>query len=203
VTTAATASPTTVNATRPSSRRARSDSWGQLDHPAGPGHLERVLIKLQIGELEPTRGLPGDARAPQDDPQPRDQLLETEGLCNVVIPAGGEPADLVRGGVARAQKQDRHLGVLGRQATRDLKAIHVWQHHIQHHHVRMAPPDQVQRLPAGPGRLNPETVMTKSHRDDIDDARLIVDDEHTSGFRLTIHATIIDRDPEKNLGATT
>ena len=122
---------------------------------------------------------------------PRDQLLETEGLCDVVIPAGGEPTDLVRGGIARAQKQDRHLGMLGRQATGDLKAIHVREHHVQHHHVRVPPPDQVQRLPASPGRLNPEAVMAKGHRDHIDDARLIVDDEHTRGFRLIIHAAII------------
>jgi hypothetical protein len=69
--------------------------------------------------------------------------------------------------------------------------------------VRVPTPDQVQRLTASPGRLNSETVMAKSHRDHIDDARLIVDDEHASGFRLIIHATIIERDPGKNLRATT
>lgn len=104
---------------------------------------------------------------------------------------------------SRAQKQDRHPGMLARQATGHLKAVHVREHHVQHHHVRVPPPNQVQRLSASPGRLNPEAVMAKGHRDHIDDSWLIVDDKHTRGFRLIIHAAIMGRESEKNLGATT
>jgi hypothetical protein len=91
--------------------------------------------------------------------------------------------------------------MLGRQAPGHLKAIHVREHHVQHHHVRVPPPDQVQRLPASPGRLNPEAAMAKGHRDHIDDSWLIVDDKHTRGFGLIIHAAIMRRKTEKNLGA--
>jgi hypothetical protein len=43
--------------------------------------------------------------------------------------------------------------------------------------------------------------MAKGHRDHIDYSWLIVDDKHTSGFRLIIHAAIMRRESEKNLGA--
>src|ERR1700716_1939967 len=57
----------------------------ELDRPAVPGDLERVLVELQIGVAQPTGRLLDDAGAPQDVAKPRDQLLEAEWLGDVVI----------------------------------------------------------------------------------------------------------------------
>jgi hypothetical protein len=54
--------------------------------------------------------------------------------------------------------------------------------------MRTPPANLVKRLLAGRGGLNPEPVMAQRHRDHVNDARLIVHDQHAYEFRLMLHA---------------
>ena len=57
------------------------------------------------------------------------------------------------------------------------------------------------RLGAGPGRLDGEALEAQGHRDDVDDVRLVVDDEHAVGVWALAHADTIVADAVSFLGA--
>ena len=141
-------------------------------------HLARLLVQLEVLEHEPARLGRGLAGAAQDRADAGHELLEAERLGHVVVAAAAEPADLVLGGVARGQEDDRHAGALGAEAAGHLEALHVGQHHVEHHQVRFEAADRG-AAPRGPvrGRLDREALEAQRHRDHLDDVRLVVDDE--------------------------
>ena len=146
------------------------------------GDLVRVLVELEVVEPQ-APGLrlrvPGAA---QDHPDARDELLEAERLGHVVVTAAGQAAQLVLGRVARRQEDDRHLGAAGAELARDLEALHVGEHHVEHHQIRAERVDGRERVVPVDGRRDREALEAQRHRDDVDDVRLVVDDEHAAGF---------------------
>ena len=159
--------------------------------------LARVLVELDVLEAQPALVGPA-AGAPQDHPDARHQLLEAERLGHVVVAAGGEAAQLVLGGVARGQEDDRHVAALGAEPLGDLEALHVGQHHVEDHHLRPEALDGGQRLLArGRGRRL-EALVAQGHGDHVDDVGLVVDDQDARGVRQTSRCPLSRR----NLGET-
>ena len=78
----------------------------QVDHAVAALHLMGRRVELEVPEAQ---HLPAGAqpRAPQQRPQPREQLVEGEGLHDVVVRAGVEARDPVGDRVPRGQHQDR------------------------------------------------------------------------------------------------
>src|SRR4051794_13099551 len=174
---------------------------GQLDRRAGARDLARVLVELEVLEAQ-ARGLRlGSARAPQHVAHARQQLLEAERLGDVVVAARGQPAQLVVGRVARGEEDDRCRRPLGAQPPGDLEALHVGQHHVEHDEVGAERVHRRERARAGAGRLHVIAVEAQGHRDDVDDVRLVVDDQHTVRGGHAAHTFLsIGADPWSCLG---
>ncbi len=102
--------------------------------------------------------------------------------------------DDVLGRVARRQEEDRHAGPRSGEAARDLEAVDVGQHHVEHDDRGLASGDRGDRVGAVCRRLDLEALEAERHRDHVDDVRLIVDNEHAEllGF---LHGRIIAPKP--------
>jgi hypothetical protein len=61
--------------------------------------------------------------------------------------------------------------------------------------------DLRERLRVGAGGLDREALEAQAHRDDVDDVRLVVDDEHAVGVRALAHAATIVAEAVSFLGA--
>ena len=72
---------------------------------AASGHLPPGRAQLEVGEAQHLVG--GGVDAAQQRAHAREQLLEREGLDDVVVRAGVEAGDAVADGVARGQHQHR------------------------------------------------------------------------------------------------
>ena len=156
---------------------------GQLDRHTAAGDLAQILVELQIGEPQRLRPRRDRARAAQDHPQPCHQFLQAERLGHVVLATDRQPADLVGRVVPRRQEQDRHLGALRRQPPGDVEPLHVGQHHVEHDRVRTPVSGLAQRVGAGAGGGHLVPMVAQTHAEDVDDARLVVDDEHAQRLR--------------------
>jgi hypothetical protein len=86
---------------------------GELDRRAATADLARVLVELEVLERQAARGRLADAGAAQDRADARDELLEAEGLRDVVVAAARQAADLVLRRVARGEEDDRQRRALG------------------------------------------------------------------------------------------
>ena len=150
---------------------------GELDVLPRAHDLVRVLVELDVLEREAARLGLGQAAAAQDRADPGDELLEAEGLRDVVVAAEGEAADLVVGRVAGREEDDRHPRALGAEALGDVEALHVREHDVEHDEVRLERGDRGERVGAGPGRLDLEALEAQGHAHDVDDVGLVVDDE--------------------------
>ena len=122
----------------------------------------------------------GGARAAQHVAHARQQFFERERLGHVVVAAGGEPADLVLGRITGGEEDDRRPGTLGAEPARDLEALHVGEHHVQDDQVGTELRHLAERIRARSRRFHGEALEAQGHRDDIDDVRLVIDDEDSA-----------------------
>ena len=148
--------------------------------------LARVVVELEVLEVEPARLRRGLAGAAQHGADARDQLLEAERLGDVVVAAQREAADLVLGGVARGEEDDRDLRAAGAEPACDLEALHVGQHDVEHHQLRLERRCGGERLPARRGGLDLEALEAQRHREHVEDVRLVVDDEDAVRCRASL-----------------
>ncbi|HEY3017228.1 MAG TPA: hypothetical protein VGJ23_00210, partial [Gaiellaceae bacterium] len=104
---------------RRATRSPRSGSWWSGEPNARPAlttarapDLARILVHLEIGELQPPRrlGLPAPS---QDRMHPCDGLLDAERLRHVVVGTHRQAVHLGFGRVARRQEEDRHPQLVG------------------------------------------------------------------------------------------
>src|SRR6476646_12304720 len=170
---------------------------GELDLPSGPVHLAGLGVQLDVLEREAAR-VAVDARPAQDRPYARDQLLDAEGLGDVVVAAEGEPADLVLGRVASGEEQDRQVPPAGGQPPGHLEAVEVGQHYVEDQHVRPELLRPVERLPAGAGGRDVEARVAQRHRHELRDVQLVVDHEHARrvlAWRFRRHLAMIAEKP--------
>jgi hypothetical protein len=77
--------------------------------------------------------------------------------------------------------------VLAGEAASHLEPIHVRKHDVEHEHVRTPLPDPRDRSCASLLGVDGEAVVTQRHRQDIDDIRLVVDDQHAERLLLLHH----------------
>ena len=99
---------------------------------SAPEHLARDRIQRQVGELQLLHA-PG--RTAEQRAQAREQLLQREGLHQVVVGARVEAGNAVADRASGRQHQDRHGRALGAQLPRDLEAVDAGQHHVEHDRV--------------------------------------------------------------------
>ncbi len=89
---------------------------------------------------------------------PGHELIEAEGLGDVVVSPGREPSHLVLGAVACGEEQHRRPVPLFPHAPAHLGAIHVGKHHVQEHQVVVTPFGHGDGVTAGGGGLHGEAL---------------------------------------------
>ena len=106
-----------------------------------------------------------------------DDLGEGERLGHVVVAADREPGDLVLDAVAGGEEQHGHPDAVGPQPSRDLEAVEVGEHHVEHDEVGRVLLGGGQRRPSGHGLADLEAFVAQGGGDGVDDRRFIVDDQ--------------------------
>ena len=176
---------------------------GQLDRRTVAEDLAGVVVELEVAEAEDALAAARVAEAPQDRADAGEQLLDREGLGDVVVAAEGEAADLVLGRVAGGEEEDRGLVGALAHPPGDLEAVEVGQHHVEQDEVGPELADRAERrLPVG-RRLDLVVVEAQGDREDIGDVRLVVDDEDLADrgvVRGAVHAHIVSEVPVDFLG---
>ena len=147
---------------------------------AAAPHLVRVVVELEVGELEAGAPSPFVAAGPaQHRAHPGDELLEAERLGDVVVAADRESLHLLLGGVAGGQEHDRHVVPVGPEPLHDREPVAVGEHDVEHHEVGAELLRRPQRVGAGAGDLDVEAFVAQGGRDEVGDVRLVVDDENS------------------------
>ena len=120
------------------------------DHPAGVHHQEsqqpvlsgrqrddgtlspdlvRILVQLEVGDAQPRTGSVRPS-ALQHRPDAAEQLLQAEGLGDVVVPAHLEAPDPVRHLVPGGQEDHRNLRTTGTYPAERLEPVAI-RHHLK------------------------------------------------------------------------
>jgi hypothetical protein len=142
--------------------------------PGGQVELHvRVPEALGLGRL--ARAAPGAA---QQRAHAQEELLEGEGLRQVVVGAAGEAGRLVGELVPGGQHDDRHGAAPGAEPARHLQAVQrLRQHHVQHHHVRLLlarQPEGRRAILGGPHGVSREAQAAPQHAQQVG---VVLDDE--------------------------
>lgn len=74
-------------------------------------------------------------RAPQQHLQTRYELIQIEGLDQIVISASLQPFDPVGNGIPRGQHQHRHVDALRPPGLQQRQAIAIRQTPVEHDHI--------------------------------------------------------------------
>jgi hypothetical protein len=116
---------------------------GQLHRVAAAADLAGGHIHAQIPEAAHRRRLgPGGAGSPAHGPDARHQLPRGERLGHVVVGAGGQAHDLV--GLLGPGGEHDDVGVTeGPDLPAGLDAVHAGKHQVQHDHLGILLPDQL------------------------------------------------------------
>jgi hypothetical protein len=148
-----------------------------------------VLVEGQVAHDENgVLVIGGDDRGPAHErSEPRDDLLEAERLGHVVVAAGGEARDAVLDGVPRGEEQDRNPLVVLPHAAEHLHAVHVGQHHVEGHGVRLELSGGADGGHTGPGRLDLPALVAQRHAEQLGEVVLVVDDEHPRRSAVGTH----------------
>src|SRR5207253_1910700 len=98
---------------------------------------------------KPRGVLPRLAGPAEDGADPGHQLLQAEGLRDVVVPAYGEAPDLVLGGVAGRQEDHRYVQPSVPEPAMDLEAVVVGEHHVEDDEVGLEVRGEAEGVPTG------------------------------------------------------
>ena len=172
------------------------------DDDAGVEHQELEEIELGLGELELDRAAPrlashrveheigdrqlrvavGDAAAPQQRANACEELVQREGLHEVVVRARVEACDPVRDLVAGRQHQYRRVVAAVAQDATDGQPVGAWHQHVEHDHVGRQVVDAEQRVVAVDGGVHVVAFEPKRALDRLAHVRVVFDDEDAVGF---------------------
>lgn len=151
-----------------------------------------VVVHLQV--RQPQR--PGP-RLPAGTPQQRlnagNDLLQAEGLGDVVVPTQREAPHRLLGGVTGGEEQHRAVNAIRTQAPAHLEPVHVQQHHVQQDQVGGVVAGLLQRGAAVPGHLDVEPEVTQRRAHQECDVVLVVDREDTGAGVGRAHAPMMPR----------
>ena len=125
---------------------------GQREEPVAPPGLAGAEVEREVAEAEDLALRAGPA--PEERPQPGQQLGQRERLDEVVVGAGVETLHTVVDGVAGGQHEDRRV-VAGRpQPPADGQAVEAGEPEVEHDRVGRAEAQDLQRGRAVGGRLD-------------------------------------------------
>lgn len=156
---------------------------GQLHELAGPGHLAGLLVHDQVAHAQPRAlvELPGHARAAQQATEPGDDLLQAEGLGDVVVAARRDARDTVLHRVPRGEEEHAHVGLHGMQGAQHRETVGVREHHVQDDGVRHQLPGLSERGRSVPGRADLPALVAQGTGEHLGEVGVVVDDEDAQG----------------------
>jgi len=164
---------------------------GQIHLDLGAVHLVGVLVQDQVGHAHDAVVLVlNGVGAAQDGADAGDDLLQPEGLGDVVVAADGQALDLVRHVIAGGQEEDRGGHVTLAQAPGHGEAVHVGQHDIEDHQVGGCLLHRLQRAVAVACDRDLEACEAQGRGQQVADVGFIVDDKEVSfgaGLLGTLH----------------
>jgi hypothetical protein len=145
--------------------------------------LDPQLAALHVGVRRADRADPAEHRL-----DPGDELLDAEGLHQVVITAKGEAAHLFLDCVARGQEHDRDLHAACTETTAHLEAVKVSQHHVEEQQVLRRGVQRLERLPAVADGLDFEVVVAEGRLEHRSQVFLVLDEEQVCAHPFRIFA---------------
>ena len=86
---------------------------------------------------------------------------------------------------------------ISRQRSAELPAVHARHHQVEHHQLRLELVDGAQGGAAVPGGAHVEALVPQAEGDEVGDALLVVDHEHSGGLahRPSIGSVLPNPDP--------
>lgn len=133
-------------------------------------------LKLRISLCLAERGA---LAAPQECLDPDHELLEIEGLGEVVVGAGVEAADLVLGAAEGREHQDGDLGgaLVAPQALTEGETVDLGEHQVEQDHIGAVLNGKGLALDAVSGPLDIEAAVLKVSGDEIEHVAVIFDEQ--------------------------
>jgi hypothetical protein len=114
----------------------------------------------------------------------RHELVESEGLAEVVVRAEFEPGDPVAQPSRRREHQDARCGAGGRESPADLVAVHLRQVAVQNDDVIVVEARLVEAAAAVESHIYCHALKSQAARDGGSESLLVFDDEHAHGTIL-------------------
>src|SRR5690606_14146057 len=159
----------------------------ELDAPPVAEHLAALEVDHQVGHPH----LAGDGRvhAPEVRADAGQQLLDAEGLDEVVVRARVEARDLVLDRVLGGEDDDGRVGGLA-DAPGDLEAVQDGKHQVEHDEVRVQLPELRETGDAVVAHDRVVVLGLELQVDELRDLLLVLDDEDQW---FPLHAGILAR----------
>src|SRR5262245_19510232 len=151
---------------------------GELDLLAASLDLEQIPVEHEIANLHDIRLRGEIARAADQRLDAREQLIEIEGLGEIVVGADAQAFDLVLERVHSGQHENRRVVSLLAQALADIVAVHIGQHQIEHDHVEFARLGEIDPRGSGGGNGDPVIFGAEPAVDEVGDPRLVFDQKN-------------------------
>src|SRR5207245_1684868 len=133
--------------------------WGERDRAVSAGDPAGRRVERQIGHSQHRRL--GDARPTEQGPDAREQLVEGEGLGEVIIRTGAETAHAVGDAVARGQHQDRNRTAALAEGAADREPVLPGQEPVEHDQVVLVHRGLLLAVLAGGGNVDDEALLLK------------------------------------------
>jgi hypothetical protein len=133
---------------------------------------DRAVVQ-QVEPLGPTSTVKGA--------DPREQLIELEGLGEVVVGAGVQAAHHVLGCIARGQHQDRGMPPFPPELGRDLEAVFLGEDHVEEDHVVVVHVRQHRRLITVRSDVHHVALFLQALLDESGDLPVVLYDENLHG----------------------
>ena len=161
-------------------------AWRQIEGvPVDRGDVaEPVEGELSVAQhVEPGGAAPAVERA-----DPRQQLVEAEGLGEVIIRAGVEAPHDILGGVERGEHEDRGRPALPAQLGGDLEAVLLRQHDVEQDDVVVVDMRQHRGLVPVGGDVHRVSFLLQSLFNEARDLPVVFDDEypHVTNLSCTV-----------------
>ena len=158
----------------------------EVEHALAAVGAAPARIEPQVADLE-RLALDGGLAA-QQRLHARDHLLHREGLDDVVVGPGLQPADALVDLVARGEHADGHLVAALAQAAQDLEAVEVGHVQVEQHDGGANPRGRLQRGAATRGGHDAEALELEAGGDGAADGGVVVDEQHYGPGWAVIHA---------------
>src|SRR3954451_13971507 len=166
---------------------------GEVDLAIAARDLVRVGVEREIAD--PQGRHPARRAAPQQRPQPGEQLLAFERLDQVVVGADVEALDAGLQRVPRGEHQDRGVVAVVAQALGDVDAVQPWQAKVEHDDVRQERMGLIEAAHAIRGELDLIALQAQRALQNLGDLLIVLDDEHAHGTTGGIHHLYVTRAP--------